>query len=75
MEKNKQKKEQGSFVLGPPVGLSVCVRRNATQRKGKKPITGTSPILKKSTTNQQNIQARKNTPIMNAAAHIVAAHI
>lgn len=69
----KQTKKNKAALFWVPLLDCQCVCDKMQPKKREKPITGTSPILKNLL--PTNIQARKNTPIMNAAAHIVATHI
>lgn len=68
-------KRQLCFVLGPPIGLSVCVMRQNERKKQNK--TGTSPILKKSYLSYRTAEytgPKKHTPITDVAVHYVATY-
>lgn len=66
------KKKNKAALLGSPCRtVNVCVTKQNQKNKG------TSPTLKNLLlrTEQQNIQARENTPIINVAVHYVATHV
>lgn len=67
----KEKKNKAALLGSPCRTVNVC-----DKTKPKK-FKGTSPTLKNLLlrTEQQNIQARENTPIINVAVHYVATHV
>lgn len=75
-DKKKKKKTRQLCSRSPCQTVSVCVCNKMHPENKNKNKTGTSPMLKNliCRTEQQNIQARKNTPIMNVAVHYVATY-